>query len=156
MRRFGIVATLNLIVVALLYGNAIVYAQNLIWAKRGGGPGHEESLGLAVDSVGNSYVTGVFEVSATFGLGETNETTLISTGFRDIFIGKYDTSGLLLWAKQTRGPNGAEGTSIAVDVSGNIYIGGVFFVSAVFGLGEVNETTLISAGIVDIFIAKYD
>jgi len=43
---------------------------------------------IAVDGSGNSYVTGKFSGSATFGPGETNETTLVSAGFVDIFIAK--------------------------------------------------------------------
>jgi len=63
-------------------------AQNLVWAKRAGELGGESGKDIAVDGSGNSYVTGSFRFSATFGPGETNETTLTSVGGHDIFIAK--------------------------------------------------------------------
>ena len=132
---------------------------DLVWAKRAGGTGFDAGIGIAVDGSGNSYVTGFFQGSATFGPGETNETTLTSAGFIDIFVAKYDASGDLVWAKQAAGSRGATtdfGQGIAVDGAGNSYITGRFQGSAAFGAGETNETTLTSAGISDIFVAKYD
>ena len=132
---------------------------DLVWAKRAGGTGFDAGIGIAVDGSGNSYVTGFFQGSATFGPGETNETTMTSAGFIDIFVAKYDASGDLVWAKQAAGSRGATtdfGQGIAVDGAGNSYITGRFQGSAAFGAGETNETTLTSAGISDIFVAKYD
>jgi len=99
-------------------------------------------------------VTGEFGGSATFGPGETNETTLVSAGAGDIFVAKYNPSGDLVWARQAGGSGFDVGFCIAVDGSGNSYVTGKFSGSATFGPGETNETTLVSAGFVDIFIAK--
>ena len=98
-----------------------LWAQDLLWAKRAGGTNTENALGIAVDGAGNSYVTGIFGSfsSATFGPGETNETTLTSAGFEDIFVAKYDASGakraggtgLMTWS----GPSGpAAGRTVAM------------------------------------------
>ena len=78
-------------------------AQDLVWAKRAGGPATSPAIGIAVDGSGNSYVTGLFGGSATFGPGETNETTLTSAGSFEIFVAKYDASGELVWAKRAGG-----------------------------------------------------
>jgi hypothetical protein len=111
---------------------------------------------IAVDGSGNTYITGVFEGSTTFGSGETLETTLTSDGDSDIFIAKYTADGDLIWARRAGGVQGDEGRSIAVDSSGNVYITGIIFrVSATFGPGEAGETTLTSHGKSDIFVAKY-
>ena len=105
----------------------------------------------------HSYVTGYFVTSATFGAGEPNETTLTSAASTDIFVARYDASGLLLWATRAGGAGDERGLAIAVDGSGNSYVTGRFrFASATFGAGEPNETTLTSAGASDIFVAKYD
>ena len=61
-------------------------AQDLVWAKQAGGTNIEQGRGIAVDGSGNSYMTGRFADSATFGSGETNETTLTSAGLSDIFV----------------------------------------------------------------------
>ena len=131
-------------------------AQDLVWAERAGGTSADFGFGIAVDGAGNSYVTGEFQGSATFGPGETNETTLTSAGDRDIFVAKYDASGDLVWAKRAGGTSNDQGRGIAVDGSGNSFVTGSFQDPATFGPGETNETTLTSAGGSDIFVAKYD
>ena len=121
-------------------------AQDLVWAKRAGGTGSAFGFGIAVDTAGNSYVTGGFEGTATFGPGETNETTLTSAaGDRDIFVAKYDASGDLLWAKRAGGEGFDRSFGIAVDAAGNSYVTGGFEGTATFGPGETDETTLTSA-----------
>jgi len=118
---------------------------NFLWAKKVGGVGPEYGNSIAVDGSGNSYITGFFYGTATFG-----NTTLTSAGY-DIFIAKTDASGNFLWAKKAGGTNYDSGNSIAVDGSGNSYITGYFFGTATFG-----NTTLTSAGWTEIFIAKID
>ncbi|MDH3443029.1 MAG: SBBP repeat-containing protein, partial [Deltaproteobacteria bacterium] len=139
----------------------------LQWVTRAGGTGTDGGFGIAVDGLGNSYVTGFFNGithpgTATFGLGEANETTLISAGDRDIFVAKYGSNGLLQWAKGAGagGPSTDQGMSLALDGAGGVYVSGYFgdnaaAASATFGLGEVNQTTLTSAGGTDIFLAKF-
>ncbi len=130
------------------------------WAKRIVNDGtftRSRESDIAVDGSGNTYITGIFEGSTTFGPGEALETTLTSDGDSDIFIAKYNTAdGNLIWARRAGGAQGDEGRSVAVDSSGNVYITGIIFrVSATFGPGEVGETTLTSQGKSDIFVAKY-
>jgi hypothetical protein len=131
----------------------------LEWAKKAGGTAGDGGYGIDVDFSGASYVTGNFEGSATFGAGETNETTLSSSGFRDIFVARYSSDGELLWIKQAGGSADDGAGSIVIDGSGNSYVTGGFSSSypdgAIFGAGETNETTLYSSGSWDMFIAKF-
>ncbi len=120
---------------------------NYLWAKKAGGNSEDVGSSIAVDSQGNSYVTGYFNNTATFG-----NTTLTSSGSRDVFITKLDANGNFLWAKQAGGINQYdEGISIAVDSQSNSYITGYFGDTATFG-----STTLTSNGYYDMFIAKLD
>jgi hypothetical protein len=122
-----------------------------------------ESNSIAVDGLGNTYITGYFEGRAIFGSGEAQETMLTSDGDKDgaydIFVAKYTADGNLIWARRAGGINRDEGYSIAVDDSGNAYVTGYFAVSATFGVGETSEITLTSIStsdfIRDIFVAKY-
>ena len=123
-----------------------VHAQSLDWAEQAGGTSYDIGHGIAVDGLGNSYVTGFFENSADFG-----DITLTSAGGRDIFVAKYDASGALLWARQAGGGFYDCGNAVAVDGSGNSYVTGFFGGSADFG-----DITLNSAGYDDTFVAKYD
>ena len=74
-------------------------------AERAGGTNGDRGLGIARDVAGNSYVTGTFTGTATFGPGEANETTLTSAGSNDIVIAKHDAGGTLVgqtWRRQQR------------------------------------------------------
>jgi len=137
----------SLIIILVLCSIAL-FAQNgdWLWAKQAGGASNDESYNIAVDANGNSYVTGNFTGSATFG-----STTLTSSGYNDIFVAKLDINGNWLWAKQAGGADYDEGKSIAVDANGNCYITGSFRGSATFG-----TTTLTSSSWDDIFVAKLD
>jgi hypothetical protein len=141
------------------------YAPNgsLVWAIQAGGTGSDTGIGIAVDSSGNSSVTGFFGGTASsepngvaiFGAGEPNETMLTSAGSSDIFVAKYTPDGSLVWAKSAGGTNYDNCSGIAVDPMGNSVITGLFLEKATFGTGEQNETDLTSVGSNDFFIAKY-
>jgi len=119
---------------------------NWLWAKQAGGNNWDVGFGIATDSSGNSYVTGFFAESASFG-----STTLTSSGGEDIFVAKLDSSGNWLWAKQAGGTSPDYGWGIAIDSSENSYVTGYFEGTASFG-----TTNLTSSGVQDIFIAKLD
>ena len=120
---------------------------NVIWAKSAGGSADDIGYGVAVDGGGNSYVTGHYFGSVTFGT-----TTLTNTGSYDVFIVKYDATGNVVWAKNAGGSNYDYGYAIAVDGSGNSYVTG-FFSSSVITFGT---TTLTTVGSADIFVVKYN
>ncbi|MEN6446026.1 MAG: SBBP repeat-containing protein [Candidatus Cloacimonas sp.] len=125
-----------------------LFAQNedWLWAKQAGGTDYDEGKSIAVDVNGNSYVTGYFAQSATFGAN-----ILTSIGEVDIFVAKLDRNGNWLWAKQAVGSGVVHGYGIAVDANGNSYVTGGFSGSATFG-----TTTLTSSSWGDIFVAKLD
>ncbi len=127
---------------------------NYLWAKNIGSTGNETANNIAVDSSGNTYITGVFSNTVDFDPGA-GTAELTSTGLTDIFIAKYDPLGNYLWAKNIGSTGNDQGTSIAVDSSGNTYTTGVFTNTVDFDPG-VGTAELTSAGGNDIFIAKYD
>ena len=136
----------------------------LAWAKRAGGASDgffepDVGTGITTLSDNSTVVTGYFFGSATFGLGESNETVLTSAGGRDIFIARYNPYGTLAWAKRAGGAPGDyfsdQGSSITVLSDNSTVLTGHFGGSATFGPGEPNETVLTSAGDYDIFIARF-
>ncbi|MCX6931910.1 MAG: SBBP repeat-containing protein [Verrucomicrobia bacterium] len=92
------------------------------WAKNyGGGGASVTGSGIAVDGSGNVYLGGYFS-SANLGTP-----ALTKLGTRDAFALKLDSSGTTTWAKNYGGSEAsAFGKGIAVDGSGNIYLGGYF------------------------------
>jgi hypothetical protein len=114
------------------------------WVIRVGNSGYDYVNAIAVDSSGNTYVSGDFTGTTTFG-----STSLVSSGNYDIFIAKLSSSGSWQWAVKAGGSGIDRGVGIAVDSSGNAYITGHFLENATFG-----STNLTNSGGNDIFIAK--
>ena len=59
------------------------------WAKRAGGISFDDGFTITALSDNSTIVAGHFYETATFGLGETNETVLQSAGSSDIFVARY-------------------------------------------------------------------
>lgn len=116
------------------------------WVKRGGGTDWDISNGTSIDTNGNVYITGTFKGTAFF-----DGFSLISSGFDDIFIVKYNSTGSVLWAKKAGGTDFDISREIIVDNLNNIYITGSFN-----GTANFSGTNIISTQINDIYIAKYD
>jgi hypothetical protein len=98
---------------------------NLLWVRQGGGIWGDDPSGIAVDTNGNSYVTGSFIGPATFGT-----VTLTATGpFPDSsgFVAKYDTDGNVLWARPLGGGTTTGGSGVTVDGQGNAWVTGSVF-----------------------------
>ena len=129
---------------------------SLAWVKRADGLSTTAGRAISVGTNGTALVTGNFRLTATFGLGENNETTLTSADSNDIFVAKYNSDGSLAWAKRAGGSDYDIGSGISVGTDGTAFVAGYFEGGATFGPGEDNETTLISAAAYDIFIAKYN
>jgi hypothetical protein len=116
------------------------------WAVSAGGAIDDNSLGVALDSDANVYITGRFRGSATFG-----SETLISSGDKDIFVAKLEPGGSWLWALRAGGVGEDLSNEICPANDGSIYLAGV--VSGTAGFGDI---TLVSAGPSDLFVAKLD
>ncbi len=129
---------------------------DFLWSKHFGGAGTDRIYELVIDEDGDLLVTGSFEESVVFGLGESNETTLSSLGSQDIFIARYDSEGQLAWVKQAGGSSDDAAFSLYTDSDSNIYIAGTFRFRASFGVGENNEIELMTQGVEDLFLAKYN
>ena len=114
------------------------------WVNTYGGTSTDVGQGIAVDSSGNSYITGSFQGTVDFGSGD-----ITPSGFDDIFVLKVNPSGTFQWVSTFGGTSIDVGEDITVDSSGNSYITGWFRETVDFGGGNVT-----SAGGADIFVLK--
>lgn len=122
-----------------------------IWASSSGGLGFDEATALALDILGNIYVTGSFS-SDTIYFG--SSPVVNSATNTDIFLVKYDSTGNVPWAIGAGGSTGEQGNSVDVDASGNVYIAGGFYSSNVsFGFTSLNNANS-NGSLSDIFLAK--
>jgi hypothetical protein len=107
---------------------------NLLWARQAGGDRGNVGRGIVADTNGNSYVTGVYTGTATFG-----NVTLPSTGSfpnGNVFLAKYDTDGNVLWARYVAAYQDDGGEAVALDPQGNVcmtgFIGGISNVPSMY------------------------
>jgi hypothetical protein len=116
-----------------------------LWADRHGGTDTDAASAVAVDAEGNVIVAGTFYGVTSFGV-----LSMISAGFSDIFLVKFDPAGTPLWARRFGNANFDYVSDLAVDPSGQIVITGSFENDINFG-----GSTLTSQGQGDMYVAKF-
>ena len=113
--------------------------------------------GVAIDSAGNTLLTGSFRGSASdFDPLGSSPSIASALGGQDGVIAKYDTSGQLVWKRTFGGTGNDSGKGVAVDAAGSVYVVGHFEGAAVFDTVLWVPLGLVSAGGSDAFAAKYD
>lgn len=129
---------------------------NYLWANKLISAGQSRCQGLNSDNVGNIFISGWFANSADFDPSPSVALlTSASVSIFDVFIAKYDGAGNYLWAKNVGGTGYDFSNSQILDNSGNIYITGTFSTTTDFDPSPATAT-IATAGLNDIFIAKYD
>jgi Beta-propeller repeat len=125
---------------------------NLVYATYLGGSQVDVAFGMAVNSIGNVYVTG-YTNSNDFPTLHAFQSTLAST--QDAFIAVLNATGTaLLYSTYWGGSNDNEvGMSIAIDTSGKAYIAGTTG-SSDFPLVAPFQSTLVGGS--DAFVIKLD
>jgi hypothetical protein len=108
----------------------------VLWTKQFGTFDDDGGNDVAVDSLGNVYVTGSTEgdLGGPFA------------GDSDAFISKFDASGTLAWSRQLGSTTSDVGYGVSVDVLGNVYIAGST-------RGTLGAST---SGVFDAFVSKFD
>ena len=126
---------------------------NVIWAEQSNSvsaPSYSQGTNVTIDKVGNIYVTGLFYHNAYF------DSISLNTYRNSFFIAKYDSSGNVIWAKQSTMANELYGEvpfPVIADKYNNVYVTGTFSSYLVIG-----STTLYGPNSYSTyaFIAKYD
>lgn len=123
-------------------GSRCVAPLTTVWEHHYGGDdfGYQASA-VAVDSAGNTYVTGALIATVDLGGGPLN-----GAGGPDIVVVSYAPNGAHRWSKRFGAAGNDQGAAIAVDAS-KVYITGAFTGTVDFGGGG-----LTSAGLDDAFV----
>jgi hypothetical protein len=101
---------------------------------------------VAIDAGGNLLLTGMVLGTANLGCGP-----LTSAGSYDVWVAKLAPDGTCLWSKNWGGSGWEQPVGVAVDAAGDVYVTGTFEASF-----KVGPSTLTSAGLQDVFVAKLD
>ncbi|HYJ04970.1 MAG TPA: SBBP repeat-containing protein, partial [Chthoniobacterales bacterium] len=115
----------------------------LVWNTFLGGASNDEGHGLAVDAVGNVYVTG-------YSLVPWGTPVSGPHGSADAFLAKLDSNGNLIWSTFIGGSGDDLAAALAIDAAGNAYVTGIS--AQTWG----NPFSAFSGGIYDAFVAKLD
>ena len=127
---------------------------NFVWAKSIGQTFENTGRGIAVNLIGEVYVTGYFNGTADFD-PDAGTFNMSSAGLSDIFIMKLKNNGSLGWAKRIGDSGNDMSVSLATDMTNNVYVCGYYSVGADFDPGT-GVFMLNSAGDEDTFILKLD
>ncbi|MBL7752837.1 MAG: T9SS type A sorting domain-containing protein [Chitinophagaceae bacterium] len=151
MRKF------YLLVLTLLTASQLDAQTTFQWARQYSGSGAVEAAAIASDPNGYIYVVGNFRQVNDFDPGPgTLNLTPVTAFYTDVFITKLDASGNLVWAKSFGGNFDDAAVSVAVDDSGSVVIGGVFFGTCDFNPSASTNNITSTSNTNDAFIAKYD
>lgn len=104
---------------------------SLLWQRTWGGGTGDLGSGVALDSNGGVYVTGI---------------TSSFTSVADVFLLKVDQSGNSLYAEAWGGKSGGEGLGVAADLSNNSYVTGYVAGAPPYPAVAVNSTVRVSGG----------
>jgi hypothetical protein len=119
-------------------------------ASSAGGSGDDRSNAISVDGNGNVFIAGYFS-STSISIGST---TLTNAGVTDIFLARYNNSGVATWATSAGAALGEAVTCMTTDAAGDIYVGGYFYSSSLnFGASVLTNAGTTSTR--DIFVTKY-
>lgn len=88
-----------------------------------GNSNNNDCFSLAIDTSGNSYVTG-YTTSSSFPLKNAYNSTYGGGGSQDAFVAKFDPLGMLVFSTYLGGSGNDQGSGIAVDSNRNIYVTG--------------------------------
>ncbi|WP_179337291.1 T9SS type A sorting domain-containing protein [Winogradskyella ludwigii] len=136
----------------------ICEAQTVEWHQKFGGYSEDVMLSVATDNNDNTYTTGYFAETSTFGT-----VTLSGLGFFNGFVTKTDSAGNVLWAKSLAQPDDSDidpyhsviPKSISVDLNGNVIIVG-YFDAGEFDANPGSEEYILSSTNYEMFIVKLD
>lgn len=109
---------------------------NHVWSWSRGDTGRDLGSAIVYDAAANRIVVA--------------GASTVVTGY--LYLGSYDLDGNPMWESTFIDPRGSSGaTDVALDTSGNIVVVGSFDGTQVLGGGD-----LVSNGMLDMFVARYD
>ncbi|MBD3638935.1 MAG: SBBP repeat-containing protein [Crocinitomicaceae bacterium] len=151
----SIVSINNIYFITIFLGFCIrANSQSFEWVRVNGGISGDVCRDIVTDNSGNCLTIGAFNDSVDFDPGP-GSSYLVSNGGSDVFVCKYDSSGVFQWAKGFGGLGNDQGYSIDVDIEGNVYVIGAFLLMVDFNPGPAVDMATSSEER-DIYILKLD
>ncbi|NLF73821.1 MAG: hypothetical protein GX575_32830, partial [Candidatus Anammoximicrobium sp.] len=128
---------------------------NFGWVKTygQGDLGYDKGHKIAIAEEGRVYVVGLFSGAVDFDPGVTTPGDTVTTnGGYDAFVLALDAAGSFRWVRAAGGATSDNGSGVAVDGTGNVYVAGNFEGTVVFDASH----TLVANGSMDAFVWTLD
>jgi hypothetical protein len=119
-----------------------------VWSKRFGDAADQTAGAVAVDAMGEVWLTGAVTGTVDFGGGPLANA---ADPLTDVFLASLSSSGAYVSAKRFNATLAQRGTALAINASGAMALGGVFDGTVDLGCGLIS-----SAGGGDVFLARLD
>lgn len=145
---------MNKRILFIVLGLALVsaaYGQQLVSSEATQSTGHNYSLSMQEDAIGNMYTAGYFSDSMIFDSLGFNF-SLKSAGLYDAFVMKTDSNGNLVWAKQLGGKRNDVAYSLSLTPQNEVVIAGHFNDTMYFNQDPTKY--MVSRGDFDAYVAK--
>ena len=92
--------------------------------------------GIAVDSLGDVYSTGIFQSGVDFNSGGASQ-IITSAGWDDAYVSEFDSRGNYVWSHSFGSTSFDGGKAVAIDNANNIYLAGYFSGNVNFDPGAI-------------------
>ncbi len=115
-----------------LFSFSFAQGQSWIWGTQGSskyGSAFAEGMGVAADNLGNSFGCGYFNGRIKIGNDTLRSTSLVDRAY----LIKYNQTGTVDWAEQSKGPGSCDANGTTTDILNNVYSTGVFRKAVFFG-----------------------
>jgi gliding motility-associated-like protein len=157
--QYGSTATFGTLTIDAVGGNDAFIAKynssgTVQWVNRIAGTSEEYGYGVDVDRFGNIYATGFFNGNCTFSTQSGSSSYLpgVTLNRSEVYIARYNNSGVLLWVRGFGGSNTDVGYDIVPDDSGNAYVTGTYQNNISFGSASLSTAGFTVSG----YIVKYN
>jgi len=127
-----------------------------VWGTYYGGNSFDAGNDCATDALGNVYMTGYTTLNTSTIIATIGSYQATFGGLGDAFLVKFNSSGVRLWSSYYGGANADNGTSLAVDGSGNVYMSGITSSTAGIASAAAHQTVMGNSSSDDAFLVKFD
>ncbi len=128
----------------------LVIDPSLSWATYFGGGNIDEGTGVAVDGLGNVYMSGY--TGSTSGIATSG--AYLTSNLGDVaFLSKFSSSGALIWATYFGGGDEVS-QGLATDNSGDVYMTGYTYSTS--GIATTGAYQTSYGGAIDVFLVKFN
>lgn len=137
------------------YSGGLIIDPTLMWGTYFGGSADEAARGMVTDANGNTIIAGYTNSTSNISFTGAHQMTY-GGGANDGFIAKFNSAGMRTWATFYGGSQDDKLEDVAVDASGNVYVGGQTFSTSGIATSGAHLATKTATADQNGLLAKFD